>query len=152
MTASRTLACTLFVVSVVGLAACGKKAPTPAETEPVSYDQDTRPKPKPVVKPTAAEMAQVKASFDAAGTLVAQATALRKEAEGIERADGREAAKDKYNQAKKLYRQALQDTEEWIEEELGPFSQAQIDKYLRAYLNERAGWQKQSAGMGKMRD
>jgi len=152
VTALRTLACALFVVSALCLTGCKKKAPAPAETQPVSYDQDTSPKPKPVVKPSAAQMAKVKVSFDEAGKLAAQARVLRKEAEALERADGREAAKDKYNAAKKLYRQALVDTEQWIEEDFEIFSQAQIDKYMRSFSNERAGWQKESAGMGKMRD
>ena len=147
----KTLIAIALIIPMV-LTGCGEKSPGPVETQPVSYDQGTTPKPKPVVKPTAAQMAKVKASFDKGAELAAKATVLRKEGEALEREGGREAAKGKYNAAKRLYREALVVTEEWIEEEFGHFSQAQIDRYLGSFLNERASWQKQSAGMGKMRD
>ena len=50
---------------------------------------------------------------------------------------GREAANDTLYEAKKLYRKAAEMTETWIEEELGPLTQAQIEKYMKTYAAER---------------
>jgi len=145
--ASAALVVLALAASAALTAACSERAPAPVA--PVEQAAPTKPGVPPISK---AKMDQVRASFDAAAKLAAQADVLRREGEKIEAAQGREAANDTLAKAKKLYRQAAMDTEEWIEEELGPFTEAQIDAHLRAFVNERAGWIKKAGQMGKLHD
>lgn len=150
MITSRTARTVLIVLalaaSAVPTTACSERAPAPVvpvETAPA----------KPGVPPISeAKKAEVKAAFDAAAKIATQADALRREGEKIRSAQGQEAANDTFVKAHKLYRDALEMTEEWVEEDLGPFTKEQIDTQLRAYVNERAGWIKAQRSFGKLHD
>jgi hypothetical protein len=137
---------------VLSLAACdsGSSSGT-VTTQPMTQPapRDTGPKITPLTK---ADIAKVEAGFASARTLVERARELRKVAEELERTQSRDAANDKFLEARRLYRQAAQDVEHWIEPELGSFTQDQVDGYLGNFVREHAKWMKESAGMGKIHD
>lgn len=151
MRLARSLALSVTLAGCGLLAACGRNEPAqPALPRAESPSNST--KRAEIPKPTDAQMKQVQRAWDAAGKLVTQARALRTQGEEIERTQSRDAANDTLAQARKLYREAIESTEEWIEPELGPFSQETIDKYLGAFLSERHAWITESAKMGKLHD
>lgn len=139
-----TVALALAVVTVAG---CSEPA-----AQPVAPPPSPAPTGK-VVKPIPdATMKRIKSMFDEAGKLAQQAETLQKQGVELARTGGPEAANDVYLKARRLYREAAAMTEEVVEPDLGMVDKDQIEAFLRPYVNERAGWMKKSAEMGKLHD
>lgn len=142
--------CSLLLAGAV--AGCGpskKPAPKPAAApEPAAAAAPDPTKPAPPPKVTAEQMAKLEADFTAARKLVEEARALRKQGEAMEKAEGREAANPTLFKARKIYREAVGMTEQWIEGDLGVVTQPQVDAYLQQWNRERGSWIKEDASMG----
>ncbi len=144
------LAASLALVGACDGGGSAPAAPPPADTAPAPAP--SRPAKKTVGPLTQAQSAAVERSFIAARKFADRAKELVKKGEEIEKTAGREAANDTLLEARRLYRKAAEMTEEWIEAELGPFSEEQIDKYMRSYMRERGKWLSASGRMGKLHD
>ena len=137
------------------LAGCSKPpAPPPA---PVAAPEPPKPvapakPPRPNMAPplSSAQKQVMEAAFTAAREMVKKARDLRRQAEQIEKTSSREAANNTYVQARDLYREATESTEDWIEPEIGKVTEAQVKDYLTSYLEERGTWVKENASMGKL--
>jgi len=140
--------CVLLLAGACSKAAKPAPKPAPApEPAPVAAPDPTKPAPPP--KLTAEQMTKLEAEFSAARKLVEEARALRKQGEAIEKTDGREAANPTLYKARKIYREAVAMTEQWIEGDLGVVTQPQVDAYLQKWNSERGSWIKEDASMGQ---
>ena len=130
------------------LAGCGDSPRAAPAAPPV----EAAPVKKGVPNLTKAQDAKLTTDFSKARDLVAEARKFRREGRKILAKDGAEAANDKFLKARRLYRQAAQITEDWVEPELGVVTKAQIDIYLGSLVRERGKWMKESGKMGKLHD
>lgn len=149
---SKIPAASLALIALLSVSAalpgCGKKKAKPVpqtNTAPTTTTKQVPPIP-------ADQMDKVKKSFNAAAEIASRARDLRAQGLKIEAESGREAANDTLAQARKLYREAASMTEEWIEPDLGPFTQDQIDKFLGSFVAQRGKWISESGKMGKLHD
>ena len=94
----------------------------------------------------------VEATFLEARKLVKQAREFKSAGEAIEKTQGRQAANDTLVKAKKLFKEAAANTEDWIEPDLGKVTEGQVKDYLQSYNNERAAWLKDISSLGKLHD
>ena len=144
----------LVLVLCVSAAACrDPPPPAPPMKAPVAPPPAKAAAPaKPSLAPplSAAQKAALDAVFTTARDLVKKARKLKQDGEVLEKTKGRQAANDTYVQAKELYRKAVDETEEWIEPDLGKVTAAQVKDHLEAYNSERSQWIKEISDMGKV--
>lgn len=146
---------TAALVLIALVAGCSPPPAPPPEPvkspEPPTAPVVAKPARPAMAPPLSAAQKQVmESAFTAAREMVKKARDLRREAEQIEKAQGREAANDTYVKARDLYRDATESTEDWIEPEIGKVTEAQVKDYLTSYLEERGTWVKENASMGKL--
>jgi Spy/CpxP family protein refolding chaperone len=154
--ALRTAGAAALVASLALVGAgCKKKAappppapaPAPAPAPTITPKKEEPPKPL-----TDAQKQQLEKDFQAARKVAAEARNLKAQGDLIQREKGIEAANDTYVQAKKLYQQAVRDTERWVEPMLGVVTEKQVarEPTLLTYIEERGRWLKEQSDMGKL--
>ena len=144
---SKTLLAAALVAASALPVACGKKAPAPVAAPTTQPGGTTRPS---VPALTAVQKTAIDAAFAEAATIVAQARKHREAAERIERESSVQDAYAEYREAKHLYVDAMQIVEEWLQEDYGKLTRAQIDAFMRPYQNDVAEWQKEMGRIPKV--
>lgn len=144
-----------LLLLVLVAAACSKDPPPvvepPKPVEPPKKVEPPKPA-KPNLSPdlSAAQKAELDASFKKARDLVAQGLKYKAEGEAIEKGQGRAAANDTLVKAKDCFRQACEIVEDWVEPELGKVTEAQVKDHLSQYQSEIAKWQRYISELGKL--
>lgn len=137
-----------LVVAVAALTACSKP-PAPAAPPPAVESPKITAKPAAPPPPLSVDQKmRLENDFTTARRVVEEARALRAQGEQIEREKGRDAANPTLFKARLKYREAVRNTELWVEGDLGNVTKGQVDLYLGAYASERGQWIKEDASMG----
>ena len=103
-----------------------------------------------VSPPSAEVMRQAEAALVKASSLAAEAAAHKAKGVAAERSTNRQAAVPHYQEAKPLFRKAMQEIEPFLSGDFDIVTDDQADRFMGKFKNAYSKWSKESAAMGKV--